>query len=107
MKYLGYRDSFLNPQLISELQQLRSTPVGNVASGAINKRVELDGKVVLQSDENGKVIVNSFLQPELNENRSEPEVSKVNNQVNNTEFANTNFNHTNPETKQDKILTIN
>ncbi|NJL80713.1 MAG: hypothetical protein HC917_21380 [Richelia sp. SM2_1_7] len=102
----GISGQLLNPQLISELQQLRSTPVGNVASGAINKRVELDGKVVLQSDENGKVIVNSFLQPELNENRSEPEVSKVNNQVNNTEFANTNFNHTNPETKQDKILPL-
>lgn len=33
--------------------------------GATNKRVELDGQVVLQSDENGKVIVNTLLQQEV------------------------------------------
>ena len=102
----GISGQLLNPQLISELQQLRSTPVGNVASGVTNKKVELDGKVVLQSDEKGKVIFNSFLQSELNQNRSEPESIEVNNQVNDTEFANTNLNNTNSEIKQDKVLPL-
>ena len=102
----GISGQLLNPQLISELQQLRSTPVGNVASGVTNKKVELDGKVVLQSDEKGKVIFNSFLQSELNQNRSVPESIEVNNQVNVTEFVNTDFNDTNSEIKQDKVLPL-
>ena len=36
----GISGQLLNPQLISELQQLRSAPVGNVVEGANNKRVE-------------------------------------------------------------------
>jgi hypothetical protein len=60
----GLSGELLNPQLIVELQQLRSTPVGDVVEGAINKRVELDGQVVLQSDREGRVIVNSLLQQE-------------------------------------------
>jgi hypothetical protein len=61
----GLSGQLLNPQLISELQQLRFAPVGEVVEGAINNRVELDGQVVLQSDENGRVIVNSLLQQEI------------------------------------------
>ncbi|BAZ37593.1 hypothetical protein NIES4101_35160 [Calothrix sp. NIES-4101] len=61
-KISGLSGQLLNPQLISQLQKLRSTPVGKIVEDAINKRVELDGKVVLQSDENGKVIVNRLLQ---------------------------------------------
>jgi hypothetical protein len=55
----------LNPQLITQLQQLRSTPVGEVVEGATNKRVELAGKVVLQSDKDGRVIVNELLPKEI------------------------------------------
>ncbi|NJL80762.1 MAG: hypothetical protein HC917_21695, partial [Richelia sp. SM2_1_7] len=33
--------------------------------GAINKKIELDGKVILQSDNKGKVIVNNLLQQEV------------------------------------------
>ncbi|NJL63079.1 MAG: hypothetical protein HC903_16160 [Methylacidiphilales bacterium] len=61
----GLSGELLNPQLITQLQQLRSTPVGEVVEGAIDKRVELDGKVVLQSNENGRVIVNELLEQEV------------------------------------------
>ncbi|NJN13351.1 MAG: hypothetical protein HC815_37755, partial [Richelia sp. RM1_1_1] len=61
----GINGQLLNPQLIAQLQQLRSTPVGEVVDGAINKRIELDGEVILQSDNKGKVIVNNFLQQEV------------------------------------------
>lgn len=54
----------LNPELIAQIQQLRSTPVGKIAEGVVNKRVELDGEVILQSDKDGRVIVNSLLQAE-------------------------------------------
>lgn len=60
----SFSGQLLNPQIIIELQQLRATKVGDVVEGAANKRVELDGQVVLQSDENGKVVVNTLLQQE-------------------------------------------
>ncbi len=61
----GLSGQLLNPQLITELQQLRSTPVGVTVEGAANKKVELDGEIILQSDKNGRVIVNSLLQLEV------------------------------------------
>lgn len=61
----GFSGELLNPQLIAQLQELRSTPIGEVVDGAANKRIELDGKVLLQSDSEGKVIVNSFLEQEV------------------------------------------
>ncbi|MGB6299222.1 MAG: hypothetical protein WBF90_24000, partial [Rivularia sp. (in: cyanobacteria)] len=60
----GFSGELLNPQLIAQLQELRSTSVGEVVDGAANKRIELDGKVLLQSDSEGKVIVNNFLEQE-------------------------------------------
>lgn len=60
----SFSGQLLNPQIIIELQQLRATKVGDVVETAANKRVELDGQVVLQSDENGKVVVNTLLQQE-------------------------------------------
>ncbi|RUS94183.1 hypothetical protein DSM106972_094420 [Dulcicalothrix desertica PCC 7102] len=60
----SFSGQLLNPQVITELQQLRTTKVGDVVEGAANKRVELDGQVVLQSDENGKVVINTLLQQE-------------------------------------------
>ncbi len=56
----GLSGQLLNPQLIVQLQQLRSTPVGGIVEGAANKKVELDGRIVLQSDENGRVTVNTL-----------------------------------------------
>ena len=61
----GFSGELLNPQLIAQLQELRSAPVGEVVDGAANKRIELDGKVLLQSDSEGKVIVNNFLEQEV------------------------------------------
>ncbi|NJO64441.1 MAG: hypothetical protein HC836_41635 [Richelia sp. RM2_1_2] len=60
----GFSGELLNPQLIAQLQQLRSAQIGEVVDGAINKRIELDGKVLVQSDSDGKVIVNNFLEQE-------------------------------------------
>ncbi len=60
----GFSGKLLNPQLIAQLQELRSSSIGEVVDGAANKRIELDGKVLLQSDSEGKVIVNSFLEQE-------------------------------------------
>ena len=60
----GLSGKLLNPELIPELQKLRSTSIGEIADGVTNKRIELDGKVILQSDSEGKVIVNNFLEKE-------------------------------------------
>ena len=60
----GFSGELLNPRLIAQLQELRSTPIGKVVDGAANKRIELDGKVLLQSDSEGKVIINKFLEQE-------------------------------------------
>ncbi|MEB3218749.1 MAG: hypothetical protein VKN72_21285 [Nostocales cyanobacterium 94392] len=109
----GISGQLLNPQLISELQQLRSTPVGDVASGVIKKRVELDGKVILQSDEKGKVIVNSFLEAESNQSQSQSksEVVETSNTVYEKQdyvsnFLNNNSNNQRPEIKQDINLPL-
>ena len=60
----GFSGELLNPQLITQLQELRSSSIGEIVDGAVNKRIELDGKVLLQSDSEGKVIVNNFLEQE-------------------------------------------
>ena len=60
----GFSGELLNPQLIAQLQELRSSSIGEVVDGAANKRIELDGKVLLQSDSEGKVIINNFLEQE-------------------------------------------
>ena len=60
----GFSGELLNPQLIAQLQELRSSSIGEVVDGAANKRIELDGKVLLQSDSQGKVIINNFLEQE-------------------------------------------
>lgn len=109
----GISGQFLNPQLITELQQLRSTPIGDMALGVINKRVELDGKVILQSDEKGKVIVNSFLEAESNQSQSQSksEVVETSNTVYEKQdyvsnFLNNNSNNQKPEIKQDINLPL-
>ncbi|NJR17999.1 MAG: hypothetical protein HC785_21245 [Calothrix sp. CSU_2_0] len=75
----GLSGELLNPQLITQLQQLRSTPVGEVVEGVINKRVELDGKVVLQSNENGRVIVNELLEQEVIRDVKQEQVEELSN----------------------------
>lgn len=50
----------LSPSILEQLGQLQNTPVGGVVESAVSMRVKLDGKVVLESDESGKVITNSF-----------------------------------------------
>ncbi|MBD2205579.1 hypothetical protein H6G33_24870 [Calothrix sp. FACHB-1219] len=61
----GLSGQLLNPQIIVQLKQLRSARVGGMVEGATNKTVELDGRIVLQSDEQGRVIINNLLQPEV------------------------------------------
>ncbi|PAX52371.1 hypothetical protein [Brunnivagina elsteri] len=75
----GLSGQLLNPQLITQLQQLRSTPVGEVVEGAINKRVELDGKVVLHSNEDGRVIVNELLEQEVIRDVKQEQVKELSN----------------------------
>lgn len=111
----GISGQLLNPQLISELQNLRSTPVGDVASGVTNKKVELDGKVILQSDDNGKVIVNNLLQIESNqsqvkteifENNSHSEEYQHSNQISERDFLNNGSNNLKSEIREDKNLPL-
>jgi hypothetical protein len=52
----------LNTELIGQLEALQSTPVGGVVEAAASKTIEVKGKVVLQSDDTGKVVVNHFLE---------------------------------------------
>ncbi|AFZ01686.1 hypothetical protein [Calothrix sp. PCC 6303] len=75
---LSLSGQLLNPQLITQLQQLRSTPVGEVVEGAINKRVELDGEIVLQSDKDGKVIINQLLQSEIVRDINQEKIEEIN-----------------------------
>ncbi len=74
----SFSGQLLNPQLITELQQLRSTKVGEVVEGAINKRVELDRQIVLQSDNEGRVIVNNLL-PETTQTKNSENLENLSN----------------------------
>jgi hypothetical protein len=78
----GLAGQLLNPQFIAQLQQLRSCPVGGVVEGAINKTVELDGRVVLQSDEYGRVNINNLLQSELAQSTNNHQNIDVNQSTN-------------------------
>jgi hypothetical protein len=111
----GISGQLLNPQLISEVQQLRSTPVGDVVEGANNKRVELNGQVILHSDENGKVLVNNLIGAETNLNQNKPEVIKENNyvkepqdlnQIHEGDFINTESNNHSSSVKEDENLPL-
>ncbi|MFB2838018.1 hypothetical protein [Floridanema evergladense] len=52
----------VNSDLTSQMVQLSTTPVGGVVEGANNKKVEVDGRVVMQSNNNGQVTVNKLLE---------------------------------------------
>lgn len=54
----------LTPELIEQLEELRHTSVGNVVDSACSKTIEVDGQVVLKTDELGKVIINELLEKE-------------------------------------------
>ncbi|MFB2897797.1 hypothetical protein ACE1CI_33185 [Aerosakkonemataceae cyanobacterium BLCC-F50] len=64
----GLTGKLLHPEIIEQLEQMRETPVGGIIEGARNKRVELDGRIVLQSDEQGMVIVNELREPQIANN---------------------------------------
>jgi hypothetical protein len=55
----------ITPEIIGQLEQIKSIPVGGVVVGA--KILEVDGEVVLQSDAEGKVVINRFLGQERSE----------------------------------------
>ncbi|BAY99984.1 hypothetical protein NIES37_39670 [Tolypothrix tenuis PCC 7101] len=76
----------LNPQLITELQQLRSTRVGEIVEGAINKRVELDGQVVLQSNNQCRVIINTLLPQSSIQTASSENLSNLDNRDNSNQI---------------------
>ncbi|GAB1542811.1 hypothetical protein NUACC21_54850 [Scytonema sp. NUACC21] len=63
----------LSPSLLEQLGQLQNTPVGGVVENAVSIRVKLDGKIVLESDELGKVITNSFYE----QYRDKQQVQKI------------------------------
>jgi hypothetical protein len=65
----------LSPSILERLGQLQNTPVGGVVESAVSMRVKLDGKVVLESDESGKVITNSFYE-ELRDNKTAQKISE-------------------------------
>ncbi|HEY9611294.1 hypothetical protein [Allocoleopsis sp.] len=54
----------LTPELIEQLEELRHTSVGNVVDSACSKTIEVDGQVVLKTDESGNVIINELLEKE-------------------------------------------
>lgn len=64
----GLTGKLLHPEIIEQLEQMRDTPIGGIVEDARNKRVELDGRIVLQSDEQGMVIVNELREPEIANN---------------------------------------
>ena len=64
----------LSPSILERLGQLQNTPVGGVVESAVSMRVKLDGKVVLESDESGKVITNSFYE-QLRDNRTAQKIT--------------------------------
>ncbi|BAZ71021.1 hypothetical protein NIES4106_58180 (plasmid) [Fischerella sp. NIES-4106] len=90
----GLSGQLLNPQLIVQLQQLRSTPVGGIVEGATNKTVELDGQIVLQSDEQGRVTVNTLESQNTVQQTSYQPVNRVRSRE--TESDN-NFSKINPQ----------
>ncbi|BAY95213.1 MULTISPECIES: hypothetical protein [unclassified Tolypothrix] len=90
----GLSGQLLNPQLIVQLQQLRSVRVGGMVEGATNKIVELDGRIVLQSDERGKVIINNLLQNGVvksTNNQQRFDVDEPTNREHPKQFDNTEF----------------
>ncbi|MGB3653289.1 MAG: hypothetical protein WBA41_18995, partial [Rivularia sp. (in: cyanobacteria)] len=96
----GFSGELLNPQLIAQLQELRSSSIGEVVDGAANKRIELDGKVLLLSDSEGKVIVNNFLEQEavtdkIPENLEYWEILGNINQINQPQLSPVEPNYTN------------
>jgi hypothetical protein len=97
---------FLNPQLIAEIQQLHSTPVGEVVKGAVNKRVEVDGQVILQSDDDGKVTVNPLFQPEIIQNTTYQKPVDTN-QVKYSNFLLKDANAPGTEVQKDENLSSN
>lgn len=85
----SFSGQLLNPKFITELQQLRSTKVGDVVERAVNKRVELDGQVVLQSNNEGRVIVNTLLTQETIQTTSSENLDTRDNsnQIDYSEFS--------------------
>lgn len=64
----------LSPSILERLGQLQNTPVGGVVESAVSMRVKLDGKVVLESDESGKVITNLFYE-QLRDNKTAQKIT--------------------------------
>lgn len=57
----------INPELLGQLEKLRDIPVGGLIPEAANKRIELDGKIILKSDRQGKVIINEIIKTKSQE----------------------------------------
>ena len=56
----GVVGGLLNPDLLEQLKSIQATCVGGVVPEAKNKRIELDGKVILQYDSKGQVLINEI-----------------------------------------------
>ncbi|WP_414588925.1 hypothetical protein [Scytonema sp. PCC 10023] len=55
----------LTPEIIEQLGLLQNTPVGETLSGVKSLTLKVDEKVVMQSDRNGKVVVNEYFKKDL------------------------------------------
>ncbi|MFB2920325.1 MULTISPECIES: hypothetical protein [Aerosakkonema] len=73
----GLVGQVINPELLGQLEKLRDTPVGGLIPEAANKRIELDGKIILQSDRQGKVIINEIMKAKSQEKFTENSLSTV------------------------------
>ncbi|MBD2181857.1 hypothetical protein H6S82_00115 [Planktothrix sp. FACHB-1355] len=73
----GLVGQVINPELLGLLEKLRDTPVGGLIPEAANKRIELDGRIILQSDRQGKVIINEIMKAKSQENFTEQSLSTV------------------------------
>ena len=56
----GTEGELLNPGITENLRKLRDAPVGTVVESAPNIKIEFEGKVIIESDQDGKVITNSL-----------------------------------------------
>ncbi|OKH35724.1 hypothetical protein NIES2119_19715 [[Phormidium ambiguum] IAM M-71] len=63
----GLAGQVINPELLGQLKKLRDTPVGGLIPEAANKRIELDGRIILKSDRQGKVIINEIIKTKSQE----------------------------------------
>lgn len=72
----GLEGQLLHPNLLQQLEQLKNTPSGGIVEGASHLRVELEGRVILQSDADGKVMINELYEASAISSKNSPNPMK-------------------------------